>query len=101
MKSRAFTLGTDPLAALTARYREAVVADLAELLAACGASDLGTIGRIAHRQAGLAGSFGAEGVGEAAAVIDAQAASGGAIQPQAVDQFVAALHAWLADSRLR
>lgn len=93
-------MGADPVAALTARYREAVVADLAELLAACGASDPATIGRVAHRQAGLAGSFGADAVGEAAAAIDAQAARGGPITARAVDRLVAALHAWLADSRL-
>lgn len=100
MTSRAWSRGADPVAALTARYREAVLADLAELLAACGASDHATITRIAHRQAGLAGSFGAEAVGEAAALIDARAASGGTIPAQAVDRLVAALHAWLAETRL-
>lgn len=100
MKAGMKNWGVDPVASLTARYREAVLADLAELLAACASSDLATIGRIAHRQAGLAGSFGADAVGEAAAVIDALAASGGVIPPQAVDQLVSALHSWLAASRL-
>ncbi len=100
MRPRPRTGEADPIAALTARYHAATAADLAELLAACAASDLATISRVAHRQAGLAGSFGADAVGEAAAAIDALAASGATIPTEAIDRLVAALLGWLADRRL-
>jgi HPt (histidine-containing phosphotransfer) domain-containing protein len=79
-----------------ARYRAAVASDLAALMGADPVADRARIQKIAHAQAGLAATFGADAVGEAALALDQALLDDRDCTPGLMEALTSALAAYLA-----